>query len=717
MAHDASAIPSDPTSRLSPAQEMRLRHADILAEDGVLRIDPSMTLEQLGDARLVANARVLLSALADGPVTATASRGNLPRAFVRRMLDEMSWHTLQQERLGLDERTTFNEEDVPDLSTLRRVLGLAGLLKKRRGSFSLTRRGEQLLEADQAGRLFALLFRTYFGKFNMFYEYAWQDDPEMQARIVFSLWVISEMSSRGGSATEGSEPPGATTREIAQVVARDELLWAVMEAEQVAWMVDRFPRAVGSVILKPLEDFGLLTRTHQDAATPKSHLRSWDLSARWTATPLFTTAFAFQLDPIEPDSAALEEAEWAAFVPAARVTVDEAFHRYLTDGASPLVRDAGSHISMLIDAWAAFLDSREAPRRGRRSGGPRGTREAPMTAFDAVATAPEFVEDVRTLEPADVPGPAALAAAMVADFAVWCAEAELIPKSMAVRRAQEAEQAAGRLGRVMRAGALHEGGEADSAAGGTAAALREDGAPEDAAADGFATPGRTPAAAADNVAAAQLRLVPEARATAGPGRVARLTVTLQGTEPAVWRRIEVPLGSTFAELHTFLNVAMGWQDYHLHEFGFGNRLVGGPELNDGTGPEVEDEEVLTLADALADGHRMVSYIYDFGDDWHHTVHVDAVEDAEKGVFYPRCIDGARACPPEDVGGAHGYAVFVDAMADPRHPEHADQALWYEEVYGAGAFEPNTFEIEAVNRLLRIAATGELAADDLDFFGA
>lgn len=717
MAHDASATSSDPTSRLSPTQEMRLRHADILAEDGVLRIDPLTTVEQLGGVRMVTNARVLLGALADGPVPATAACGNLPRAFVRRMLDEMSWHPLQQERLGRGERTTFNEEDVPDLSTLRRVLGLAGLLKKRRGSFSLTRRGEQLLEADQAGRLFALLFRTYFGKFNMFYEYAWQDDPEMQARIVFSLWVISEMSGRGGSATESSEPPGATTREIAQVVARDELLWAMMEAQQVAWLADRFPRAVGSVILEPLEDFGLLARTHQDVATSQSYLRSWDLSARWTATALFTTAFTFQLDPVEPDGAALEEAEWAAFVPAAHVTADQAFDRYLTDGASPLVRDAGSHISMLIDAWAAFLDSREAPRRGRRSGGPRGTREAPMTAFDAVATAPEFVEDVRTLEPADVPGPAAFAAAMVADFAVWCAEAGLIPKSMAVRRAQEAEQAAGRFGRALRAGALREGGALDSAAGGTASALRGAGAPENAAADGLAPAAQRPTAATDDTAAAQLRLVPEARATGSTGRVARLTITLLGTEPAVWRRIEVPADSTFSELHSFLNLAMGWEDCHLHEFRFGERLVGGPELNDGAGPEVESEEEVTLADALADGHRMVSYTYDFGDDWHHTVRIDAVEDAEEGVFYPRCIDGARACPPEDVGGAHGYAVFVDAMADPHHPEHADQALWYEEVYGADAFEPEAFDIEAVSRLLRIAATGELAADDLDFFGA
>src|SRR5947208_9585138 len=37
----------------------------------------------------------------------------------------------------------------------------------------------------------------------------------------------------------------------------------------------------------------------------------------------------------------------------------------------------------------------------------------------------------------------------------------------------------------------------------------------------------------------------------------------------------------------------------------------------------------------------------------------------------RCVDGARARPPEDVGGPHGYAGFLESLADRRHPEHAD----------------------------------------------
>jgi len=688
MSNDAPGIRQDPTIQLSGAQEMRLRNADITAEDGVLRIDESIPVEQLDGARMVTNALVLLGALADGPVTATTSLGNLPRSFVRRMLDEMSWKPLQLEGMQLSQRATYNEEDVPDLKELRVVLGLAGLLKKRQGRFSLTRKGEQMLAAEQSGRLFALLLRTYFGRFNMFYGYRWREDPEMQAHIVFSLWVIREMAG-GGGATE-----------ISGLVARDELLWGVLEAQQPAWLSPRFPHVVGSVILEPLEALGLLAQVPTEEDRPLTFLRDWDLATAWASTPLFATALEFELGPAEPDGAAADEAEWAAFVPAERVSAAAAFERYLTDGASPLVLDAGPDIRLLVEAWTAYLCSgAAAPRKSKRKKAATAPLES-LGALEAVATAPAFVESVRALERPGEPGPAMLAAAMAADFAIWCAVNELIPDSMAMRRGEEADQEAARLGRAVR-GSLG----------------RDDDAPGEA---GMARGLEAPAQArprAPRVADGQLRLVPEARAVAQEGRIARLTVTLLDAEPAVWRQIEVPAGSTFARLHTFLNTAMGWDDYHLHSFSFGDRVVGGPELNDGYGPKIEDEQDLTLADALADGHRRLLYTYDFGDDWCHDVVVDAVEDAVEGTFYPRCVAGARACPPEDVGGAPGYAVFLDAIADPRHPEHAEQILWLEEVYGAGELDPEAFDAEAVSRLLRIAATGEPAADDMDFFDA
>ena len=91
----------------------------------------------------------------------------------------------------------------------------------------------------------------------------------------------------------------------------------------------------------------------------------------------------------------------------------------------------------------------------------------------------------------------------------------------------------------------------------------------------------------------------------------------------------------------------------------------------------------------------VSYIYDFGDNWHHVV---IVEDpfaghSDQGLRV-RCIDGDNACPPEDVGGPSGYADFLAAIADPSHEEHAQFLQWV-----GGSFDATRFDITAVSLLL------------------
>ena len=60
-----------------------------------------------------------------------------------------------------------------------------------------------------------------------------------------------------------------------------------------------------------------------------------------------------------------------------------------------------------------------------------------------------------------------------------------------------------------------------------------------------------------------------------------------------------------------------------------------------------------------------------GDNWHHTVVIDAVGPGKPDTKYPRYIDGARRGPPEDCGGTPGFETFLDAIADPKHPDHAE----------------------------------------------
>ncbi|WP_307960223.1 plasmid pRiA4b ORF-3 family protein, partial [Sinorhizobium medicae] len=62
--------------------------------------------------------------------------------------------------------------------------------------------------------------------------------------------------------------------------------------------------------------------------------------------------------------------------------------------------------------------------------------------------------------------------------------------------------------------------------------------------------------------------------------------------------------------------------------------------------------------------------------WRHTITVEAVEDGNPSIEYPRFIDGERRAPPEDVGSTSGFEEFLNVMAKPRHAQHREFARWY-----------------------------------------
>jgi hypothetical protein len=111
-------------------------------------------------------------------------------------------------------------------------------------------------------------------------------------------------------------------------------------------------------------------------------------------------------------------------------------------------------------------------------------------------------------------------------------------------------------------------------------------------------------------------------------------------------------------------------------------------------PPVNPEARKTLIKALY-GKNTFRYLYDFGDGWDHRIKVEKMLPAVAYPQVPYCVDGAKACPPEDIGGGPGYAEFLEAMADPNHSEHEDMLEWY-----GSTFNPTVFEWERVNQWLK-----------------
>ena len=181
--------------------------------------------------------------------------------------------------------------------------------------------------------------------------------------------------------------------------------------------------------------------------------------------------------------------------------------------------------------------------------------------------------------------------------------------------------------------------------------------------------------------------------------VLQLRIELTAIEPAIWRRIQMPGDCTFWDLHVAIQNAMGWLDCHLHMFHVTDPTTGQPELIG-----LPDEEGLQEKDVVSGWKRMVNqtlsvahsrleYVYDFGDDWRHTVVLEEQLPSVPQVRYPRCIGGARACPPEDSGGVCGYRQLLAALADPHHEEHAGYREWVGEDYDSERFDPQSVKFE------------------------
>ena len=175
--------------------------------------------------------------------------------------------------------------------------------------------------------------------------------------------------------------------------------------------------------------------------------------------------------------------------------------------------------------------------------------------------------------------------------------------------------------------------------------------------------------------------------------ILQLRVSLEDIEPRIWRRIQVPDSFTLKQMHRVIQLAMGWQDSHLHDFTVSGKRYGERDPEDEE--IVIDERTVRLRDLPLSIGGCLGYTYDFGDNWRHQVIIEKVLAPDPELTYPVCIAGERSAPPEDVGGAGGYADLLEAIANPEHEDHDANLEWV-----GGRFDPEAFSVTEVNDRLR-----------------
>ena len=175
--------------------------------------------------------------------------------------------------------------------------------------------------------------------------------------------------------------------------------------------------------------------------------------------------------------------------------------------------------------------------------------------------------------------------------------------------------------------------------------------------------------------------------------VYQFKVTLLGTAPPVWRRFLAPAEVSLHRLHLILQQVMGWENYHLYRFEIGSAEYGEPYDED-YGLDYKDSTRASLRGSVGGRGARFLYVYDFGDNWCHEVLLEDVLEREPGTAYPLCVEGRRACPPEDCSGPWGYGEMLEVIRDPGHPEYLDRMEWLGE-----GFDLDAFDADRVNRTL------------------
>lgn len=181
-------------------------------------------------------------------------------------------------------------------------------------------------------------------------------------------------------------------------------------------------------------------------------------------------------------------------------------------------------------------------------------------------------------------------------------------------------------------------------------------------------------------------------------RLYQFRITLNESESSIWRRIQIK-NCTLERFHEHIQLAMGWGNEHLHRFRIRDEIYGDAQLlDDGFEDQYEfiDSTGIKIGDVVPKSGERFSfeYAYDFGDGWVHEVLFEGCLAATEGQKYPICVEGERACPPEDVGGIFGYNEYLKIIGDPNHEQHEEMLEW------RGKFDPEKFDSKKASRKMQ-----------------
>ena len=179
-------------------------------------------------------------------------------------------------------------------------------------------------------------------------------------------------------------------------------------------------------------------------------------------------------------------------------------------------------------------------------------------------------------------------------------------------------------------------------------------------------------------------------------KIYQLKITLRDSNPPIWRRFLVPEDINLHKLHEVIQAVMGWEDDHLYAFAIkGKNYNGQPEFDYELEEENEETRGTNLNQLINKEKQTFRYDYDFGDNWEHDVILEKITGKEPDKFYPICIEGRNACPPENIGGIPGYYKALEELKKGELDEDTIDIT-----FGDEDFKPEEFDVTQVNNDLQ-----------------
>lgn len=259
---------------VDPAEIVRLlEDANWDQPDGPIYVREDLTLAEAEQSRLFRNVRTILAALDESGGAKATQAGNLNRKFVRQMVEQLDLEADSRDYYMRESGNNLNEQEVRCLHVPRLLLGLARLVRKYRGKFVVTKLGSRLRADDQAGALYALLFRTHFRRYNLGYA-SWADEPLLQYGAPYSLLMVRHLMGDWRPLDE---------------VAFSLVLAPIAERLSSPLMVLHLDNLVHSYLLSPLVDLGVMEERWVGELPP-------DRYCEMRTTPLFDRALALNVE-------------------------------------------------------------------------------------------------------------------------------------------------------------------------------------------------------------------------------------------------------------------------------------------------------------------------------------------------------------------------------------------------------------------------------------